>query len=40
MPAFYFGIGAGEDWPGLHTDAFEFDDTLIPVALKALEALL
>ena len=40
VPAFYFGIGAGEDWPGLHTDAFEFDDALIPVALKALEALL
>ncbi|MDO4867068.1 MAG: amidohydrolase [Clostridia bacterium] len=40
VPGLYFGIGAGEDWPGLHTDGFHFDDTLIPTALRALEALL
>ena len=39
VPGLYFGIGAGEDWPGLHTGAFEFDDRLIPTALSALEAL-
>ena len=39
VPGLYFGIGAGEDWPGLHTAAFEFDDGLIPIALRALWAL-
>ena len=38
-PGLYFGIGSGEDWPGLHTEAFHFDDALIPVALKALCAI-
>ena len=38
-PGLYFGIGAGEDAPGLHTAAFEFDDGLIPAALAALRAL-
>ena len=38
-PGLYFGIGSGEDWPGLHTEAFHFDDALIPVALKALSAI-
>lgn len=40
VPGLYFGIGAGKDWPGLHTDGFHFDDTLISTALRALEALL
>ena len=39
VPGLYFGIGAGEDAPGLHTESFEFDDSLIPGALKALRAL-
>ena len=39
-PGVYFGIGDGEDWPGLHTEDFCFDDGIIPAALAALEALL
>ena len=39
-PGLYFGIGDGEDWPGLHTEGFCFDDGIIPAALAALEALL
>ena len=38
-PGLYFGVGAGEDWPGLHTADYRFDDGLIPVALRALWAL-
>lgn len=40
VPGVYFGIGAGEDAPGLHTDAYGFDDALIAPALQAFEALL
>ena len=40
VPGMYFGIGAGEDAPGLHTAGFCFDDDLITPALKALEALI
>lgn len=25
----YFGIGAGTEWPGLHTDEFEYNDALL-----------
>ncbi|MDR1834903.1 MAG: M20/M25/M40 family metallo-hydrolase [Fusobacteriaceae bacterium] len=32
--AFYFGVGAGKNWPSLHTKNFEFNDALIPVALR------
>lgn len=39
VPGLYFGIGAGENSPGLHTDGFCFDDGLIAPALRALEAL-
>lgn len=39
VPGLYFGIGDGEDYPGLHTDAFRFDDGIIPTALDALWAL-
>ena len=39
-PGMYFGIGDGEDCPGLHTECFSFDDGIIPAALAALEALL
>lgn len=40
VPGAYFGIGAGEDWPGLHTEAFEFDDHLIEAGIRAFEVLL
>ena len=40
IPGVYFGIGAGEDWPGLHTAGYEFDDGLIEVGVRAFEALL
>ncbi len=40
VPGLYFGIGAGEDCPGLHTGSYAFDDGLIAPALQALEALL
>ena len=33
-------IGAGEDWPGLHTEGFEFDDGVIEAGVRAFEALL
>ena len=39
VPGLYFGIGAGEDWPGLHTEGYGFDDGLIAPALNALWAL-
>ncbi len=40
VPGVYFGIGAGEDWPGLHTEGYEFDDGLIGVGVRAFEALI
>jgi metal-dependent amidase/aminoacylase/carboxypeptidase family protein len=40
VPGAYFGIGAGEDWPGLHTEGFEFDDHLIEAGIRAFEVLL
>lgn len=39
-PGMLFGIGAGEDAPGLHTEGYAFDDALIAPALRAFEALL
>lgn len=38
-PGLYFGIGAGEDCPGLHTAEYSFDDALLPAVLRALLAL-
>ena len=38
-PGMFFGVGIGEDYPGLHTDAYAFDDAVIPHALRALLAL-
>lgn len=38
-PGLYFGIGAGEDCPGLHTAEYAFDDGLLPAILRALRAL-
>ena len=40
VPGVYFGIGAGEDSPGLHTEGYAFDDALIAPAVRAFEALL
>ena len=40
VPGVYFGIGDGEDWPGLHTEGFEFDDGVIEAGVRAFEALL
>lgn len=34
-PGMFFGIGAGETWPGLHTRAYEFNDELIAPAVDA-----
>lgn len=28
-PGVFFGIGAGTEWPGLHTDEFEYNDALL-----------
>ena len=39
-PGVYFGIGAGEDSPGLHTEGYEFDDGLIEYGVRAFEALI
>ena len=35
----FFGIGAGEDCPGLHTAEYGFDDRIIPAAAEAFWAL-
>ena len=40
VPGLYFGIGAGEEHPGLHTAEYGFDDDLIEPAVRAFEALL
>ena len=34
-PGMLFGIGSGKDAPGLHTEAYEFDDELIGPAVDA-----
>lgn len=40
VPGVYFGIGAGEESPGLHTESYCFDDDLIEPGVRAFEALL
>ena len=40
VPGVFFGIGAGVDTPGLHTEGYAFDDDLIEPALRAFETLL
>ena len=40
IPGMFFGIGAGEDCPGLHTAGYAFDDQIIPGAVSAFMALL
>lgn len=39
-PGMFFGVGAGEDCPGLHTGAYEFPDEILEAAVRAFEALL
>lgn len=34
-PGAFFGIGAGEDHPPLHTESYEYPDTLLPYAVEA-----
>ena len=38
-PGMFFGIGSGEDHPGLHTANYTFDDRVIGPALRAFVAL-
>lgn len=40
IPGVYFGIGAGENWPGLHTPEYEFNDAILTRGVEALAALL
>lgn len=39
IPGMFFGIGSGENAPGLHTENYEFNDALIPPAVDAFFAL-
>jgi metal-dependent amidase/aminoacylase/carboxypeptidase family protein len=32
----YFGIGAGEDYPVLHTKEYDFPDSLLPMIVALL----
>ena len=38
-PGMFFGVGAGEDHPGLHTADYVFNDAALPRMLAAFEAL-
>lgn len=40
IPGVYFGLGAGEDWPGLHTPGYGFNDAILERGVEALAALL
>ena len=40
VPGVYFGIGAGETCPELHTEEYEFDDALIQSGVRAFSALM
>ena len=39
-PGVFFGVGAGEQWPGLHTPDYFFNDEIISSAVAAFTALL
>ncbi len=39
-PGVFFGIGAGENWPGLHTPEYEFNDRILEPAINAFAALI
>jgi metal-dependent amidase/aminoacylase/carboxypeptidase family protein len=34
-----FWVGAGEDWPPIHTAEFDFNDRIIPVVVDLYRAL-
>lgn len=40
VPGVFFGVGAGENWAGLHTPEYEFNDSIIETAVKAFAALI
>ena len=40
VPGVFFGIGAGESAPGLHTETYAFDDALLAPAIRAFESIL
>lgn len=40
IPGAFFGVGAGEQWPGLHTPDYQFNDAIIPSAVAAFTALI
>ncbi len=40
IPGMFFGLATGEAAPGLHTENYEFDDTLIAPAVQAFAALI
>ena len=40
VPGAFFGIGAGDDHPPLHTENYEYPDELLPYAIKAFAALM
>lgn len=39
IPGIYFGLGAGECHPGLHTESYEFNDALLKPAVRLLYGL-
>lgn len=39
-PGVFFGVGAGEQWPGLHTPEYEFNDRILEPAIAAFAALI
>lgn len=40
VPGAFFGIGAGESCPGLHTQCYEYPDELLPYAVEAFGCIL
>lgn len=40
VPGMFFGVGIGEDHPGLHTAEYAFDDGIIDAAARGLRALI
>ena len=40
VPGMFFGVGIGEDHPGLHTAEYEFDDGIIEAAARGMMAML
>jgi len=40
VPGMFFGVGIGEDHPGLHTAEYQFDDGIIETAARGMMAML